>query len=100
MSTSCHGHLPYQPTMLSGPEELPQQLSGTGEGKIRTLPRKGLVDRPVSVQINQVGGDAGSIAQASSAVRRVARQTRSSEYQTHLPRRSSWTRPASRRTFR
>jgi chromate transporter len=36
---------------------------------------------------------------ASRAVRSAASRTRSSEYQTHLPRRSPWTSPASTRSF-
>jgi len=38
--------------------------------------------------------------QACSADCRLFRRCRSREYQTHLPRRSPWTRPASARIFR
>ena len=50
--------------------------------------------RPVSL-----GDSSRCPAQASIAARSWARRSRLSEYQTHLPRRSPWTSPASLRIF-
>ena len=44
--------------------------------------------------------EAGTCSPLSRAARRLARRSRSTEYQTHLPRRSPCTNPASLRTFR